>query len=181
MRKQLWLGLILAIVAAVLLIPASSTSASNHCRIPRGGDTDNNGIGDAGVQVVCNYTSVYAEDVNGDYYWDLGDGRVYTSPGVSSIADLDQATLDVCYYQVHTKGDFGNDPFMNSGDISNMIRCQGYSGVSTYHYQIVSQDDPRYVGNPDWAIWGTWEYHVLTVSGSGNLVRTIEAHLNNPH
>ena len=33
------------------------------------------------------------------------------------------------------------------------------------------QPVPRYTGNPDWAIWGTWEYHVLTISGFGNLVR----------
>lgn len=31
--------------------------------------------------------------------------------------------------------------------------------------------DPRYQGDPDWAVWGTWEYHVLTESKLGNLVR----------
>lgn len=150
-----------------------SAASSDVCKIPRGGDADNNGIGDAGVQVVCDYTALYAYDVSGAYYWDLGDGRVYTSAGIDTIDDLDQDTLSVCNYQVHTRGSFNNDPYMDSGDISNMIRCYGYDGNATYHYQIVSQDDPRYTGNPDWAIWGTWEYHVLTESGSGNIVHTL--------
>ena len=36
---------------------------------------------------------------------------------------------------------------------------------------VVSQSDPRYTGNPDQAVWGTWEYHVNTESGLGNLAR----------
>ena len=148
-----------------------SAASSGVCKIPRGGDADNNGIGDVGVKVVCNYTSVYAYDYVGDWYWDLGDGRLYGT--VSTIDDLDQATLSVCDYQVHTKGTFENDPYMDSGVISNMIHCYGYDGNATYHYQIVHSTDPRYTGNPDWAIWGTWEYHVLTESGKGNLVHTL--------
>jgi hypothetical protein len=38
----------------------------------------------------------------------------------------------------------------------------------------VHETDPRYTGNPDWAVWGNWEYHVLTETGSGNLVRRPE-------
>jgi len=38
----------------------------------------------------------------------------------------------------------------------------------------VHETDPRYRGNPDWAIWGTWEYHVLTISEYGNLVRPMK-------
>ncbi|MCZ7578552.1 MAG: hypothetical protein M5U18_16480 [Dehalococcoidia bacterium] len=164
--------LIFVAMAVIAILPATLGSAAtgSACKIPKGGDADNNGIGDADVQVICNYDSVYAYDDAGDYYWDLGDGRVYTSPGISNIEDLDQTTLSVCDYRIHTKGDFGNDPYMNSGDISNMIRCHGYDGVATYHYQIVSNDDPRFRGDPAYAIWGTWEYHVLTESGTGNYI-----------
>ena len=169
MKRLLILCAVVAALVALPIVPASAATGDN-CKIPRGGDADNNGIGDAGVQVVCNYDSVYAYDANGDYYWDLGDGRGDTTAGITSVADLDAATLSVCDYRVHSKGDFGNNQFMDSGDISNMIRCYGYEGTSTYHYQIVSQEDPRYTGNPDFAIWGTWEYHVLTESHSGNLV-----------
>ncbi|MEK7605788.1 MAG: hypothetical protein AAB478_04700 [Patescibacteria group bacterium] len=157
-----------------------SAASSSVCKIPNGGDADNNGIGDAGVRVVCNYTSVYAYDSSDAYYWDLGDGRIYTSAGITTIDDLDQDTLSVCDYQVHTKGSFNNDPYQDTGVISNMIRCSGFGGNATFNYQIVHSDDPRYTGNPDWAIWGDWEYHVLTESGSGNVVQTIVAHLNRP-
>jgi hypothetical protein len=155
-------------VAATSPVSAANSSV---CKIPKGGDADNNGSADAGVQVVCNYTSVYAYDASEAYYWDLGDGRIQTSAGITSIADLDQATLSVCDYQIHTKGTFENDPFQDSGVISNMIRCHGYDGNATFNYQIVHETDPRYTGNPDWAIWGEWEYHVSTESGVGNLVR----------
>lgn len=165
--------MILGLLMALAIIPSGASAAGkpSNCMIPNGGDADNNGIGDVGVQVVCNYDSIYASDASGAYYWDLGDGRIYTSSGISSIADLDQTTLDTCYYRVHTQGTFNNDPYMDTGVISNMIRCSGYSGTSTYHYQIVDTTDPRYRGIPELSIWGNWEYHVLTESGSGNLAR----------
>lgn len=131
-------------------------------------DSDGNGIPDAGVKVNGHYTSVYAYDANGLFYWDLGDGRVQGNVG--SIDELDASTLTVCDYVNNYRADFGNDPFMDSGWIQNHIRCSGYDDNGTYNYLIVSQSDPRYTGNPDWAVWGTWEYHVLTVSGEGNLV-----------
>lgn len=166
------LTIILGLVALAAIPAAASAASGQNCKIPRGGDADNNGIGDAGVQVVYNYDSVYAIDANGDYYWDLGDGRVYTTPGITSIEDLEAETLDVCDYRIHTKGTFENTPYQDSGVISNMIRCSGFSGTSTYHYQIVHESDPRYRGIPDLAEFGgTWEYHVLTESGSGNLAR----------
>jgi hypothetical protein len=64
-----------------------------------------------------------------------------------------------------------DDPFLDSGWIKNNSRCHGHEGNSTYTYVIVHQSDPRYRGNPDRAIWGTWEYHVDARSGQGNLVR----------
>lgn len=132
-------------------------------------DQDGNGYPDAGVYVNGHYTSVYAYDAGGDWYWDLGDGRVLGSVGV--IEDLDVATLTRCDYVINYRADFGNDPFMNEGWIQNHINCSGFDDNGQYNYLIVSQADPRYTGNPDWAVWGTWEYHVLTESGSGNLVK----------
>jgi hypothetical protein len=131
-------------------------------------DADNNGYPDAGVSVVGHYTSVYAYDTL-DWYWDLGDGRVQGTVG--SIADLDPATLTTCDYVVNYRATFGNDPFMDSGWIQNLINCYGFDDNGQYNYLIVHRTDPRYEGNPAWAVWGDWEYHVLTESHSGNLVR----------
>lgn len=131
-------------------------------------DADRNGIADAGVTVTGKYTSVYAYDDKGDWYWDLGDGRVQGTVG--SVDGLDAETLTVCDYQVVYRGKYENDPFLDSGWIINNINCSGYDDDGTYSYLIVHNTDPRYTGNPDWAVWGTWEYHTLIESGSGNLV-----------
>jgi len=131
-------------------------------------DADNNGYPDVGVVVSGHYTSLYAYDAFGDWYWDLGDGRVLGTVG--SVDDLDQNMLTVCQYVINFRGRFDNDPFLDSGWIQNHINCSGFDDNGHYNYLIVHETDPRYRGNPDWAIWGTWEYHVLTVSGQGNLV-----------
>jgi len=162
-------------VLLLLAIPVSSASAdattvpgqTEKARI----DADENGYPDVGVVVTGHYYSVYAEDGNGSYYWDLGDGRVYSSPGIESIADLEQATLTTCDYIVNYRGTFENDPYMDTGWIMNNIRCHGYEGNTHYKYLIVNESDPRYRGNPEYAVWGNWEYHVLAESGVGNLVR----------
>lgn len=133
-------------------------------------DADNNGYPDAGKYVNGHYTSVYAYDNNGAYHWDLGDGRVY---GVPSIGDLEQETLTRCDYVNNYRADFGNNPYMDEGWIQNHINCKGYDDNNHYNYLIVSQTDPRYTGNPDWSIWGTWEYHGLTQSHLGNLVKPV--------
>ena len=101
-------------------------------------DADNNGFPDAGVQVVGNYRAT------------------------STFGDT------VCTVRVNYKGDFGNDAYLNSGEIQNHWICDGPDGHQTYNYVIVSNTDPRYSGDPDWAIWVTWEYHVLTQGGQGN-------------
>lgn len=131
-------------------------------------DADNNGYPDAGYYVNGHYYSVYAYDMNGDYYWDLGDGRVQGTVG--SVEELDQETLTVCDYVINYRADFGNDPYMNTGWIQNIIRCSGYDDNSNYKYFIVHEQDPRYTGDPEWAVWGTWEYHGYVVSRLGNLV-----------
>lgn len=163
-------------VFAISISPAladctgTTTQVRGHCKDDRY-DKDRNGYPDAGVYVNGHYTSVYAYDAVGDWYWDLGDGRVQGTAG--SVEALDQSTLTVCNYQVNYRADFGNDPFMNAGWIINAINCSGYDDNGTYLYLIVHETDPRYTGNPDWAVWGTWEYHVLVEGGpgaQGNLV-----------
>jgi hypothetical protein len=159
-------------VIAALVVPLSTalaapTTVPGHTSDRT--DADGNGYADVGVVVNGHYTSVYAYDASGAYYWDLGDGRIQGT--VDSIDDLDQSTLSRCDYVVNYRGTFENDPYQDTGWIQNMIHCSGYDGNATWHYQIVNESDPRYTGNPDWAIWGNWEYHVLTESGTGNLVR----------
>lgn len=73
---------------------------------------------------------------------------------------------DGCSYKVQYRGDFGGDPYLDNGWMTNNIQCDD---GSAYNYLIVHESDPRYTGNPDLAIWNTWELHVMTESGSGNL------------
>lgn len=166
MRKTL--VLLALLVAALGLAAAAPTTVPGHTDRY---DSDNNGYPDVGEEVNGHYTAVYAYDANGDWYWDLGDGRVQGT--VSSIDDLDQETLTTCDYVNNYRATFGNDPFMDTGWIQNHINCHGYDDNNTYNYLIVHETDPRYRDNPDWAIWGDWEYHALTQSGYGNLVRPV--------
>ncbi len=159
------------LLVGVALPAAGSTIVPGHQQDRY--DTDGNGFPDEGVAVNGKYESVYAYDANGDWYRDLGDGRVQGT--VDAIDELDQETLTVCDYRVQYRGSFENDAFLDTGWIKNNINCSGYDDNSTYHYVIVHETDPRYRGNPDWAIWGSWEYHVLTISGQGNLVRPSNA------
>ncbi len=166
-------GLLVVLAVSLVMIAAGAVAAGTLVPGHDGRhDGDNNGYPDAGKIVNGKYESVYAYDENGDYYWDLGDGRIYST--VDSIEDLDAATLTVCTYQVQYRGDFGNDPYMDSGWIINAINCVGYD-PGTYLYLMVHKTDPRYTGNPDWALWGDWEYHVLVESGTGNWVKRFAA------
>jgi hypothetical protein len=138
-------------------------------------DANGNGYADTGYKVNRHLTPIYAYDYNGDWYWDLDDGRIYGT--VPSIADLDTSTLTVCKYVENSRGAYNDTPYLDSGWILNTIVCTGKErGV--YVYQIVHKSDPRYTGNPDLAIWGDWEYHVLTISGYGNLVTRFPAWVN---
>jgi hypothetical protein len=132
-------------------------------------DKDNNGYPDAGATVTGKYTSVYAYDASGKWYWDLGDGRVQGN--VSSLSALNQSTLTTCDYQVQYRGNFENDPYLNSGWIKNEINCKGYDDNGTYNSTIVHKTDKRYSGNPALSIWGEWEYQVNTMAKNGNLAR----------
>ncbi len=168
MKKHRFMFLLVVLLGVLMAVPAvlAGTTVPGH---DGKWDADNNGYPDAGVEVNGHYTSLYAYDAAGNWYWDLGDGRIQGT--VASVADLDQATLTTCDYVNNYRADFGNDPFMNSGWIQNHINCSGYDDNGQYNYLIVHETDPRYTGNPDWAIWGSWEYHVLTISGQGNLVQ----------
>ncbi len=160
------LVVILLLVTSVSVVSAGTTVPGHE---KDRNDVDENGYPDAGVYVNGHYTSVYAYDAIGDWYWDLGDGRVQGS--VASLDDLDQSTITTCDYVVNYRADFNNDPYMNQGWIQNHINCYGYDDNNQYNYLIVSDEDPRFTGNPEWSVWGTWEYHVNTESGSGNFVR----------
>ena len=134
------------ITAAVVVLGVFGSGTANAASVPgQSGaryDSDKNGYPDAGLVVSGNYTDSYADP----------DG--------------------VCEVRVNYRGAFENDPYMDSGWIQNHYRCVAPDGtVSTYEYLIVNESDPRYTGNPDTAVWGNWEYKVLTESGSGNLVR----------
>jgi hypothetical protein len=132
-------------------------------------DLDGNGFPDRGAVVSGHYLSLYAYDAHGAWYWDLGDGRVQGTVG--SVDDLDAATLTRCDYVINYRGAFDNDPFLDTGWITNHIRCDGYAPSAVYNTLFVHKTDPRYVGNPALAIWGDWEIHVDTQSGFGNWAR----------
>jgi hypothetical protein len=168
--KALYTTTLLVLALALCVSPAwAGTSVPGHQR--DSWDKDDNGIPDEGVTVVGHYTALYAYDMLDDWYWDLGDGRIQGTVG--SVEELDQETLTTCNYVNNYRAKFENTPYMDSGWIQNHILCSGYDDNNEYNYLIVHETDPRYVGNPDWAIWGTWEYHALTISGFGNLVRPI--------
>ncbi|MEK7638686.1 MAG: hypothetical protein AAB388_00850 [Patescibacteria group bacterium] len=159
-----------AAIATLLLLVATSVTEASTTVVPghERFDADHNGHPDAGQFVNGHYTSVYAYD-DANWYWDLGDGRVQgTVPGIEY---LDPEFLTVCDYVINYRADFGNDEFMNTGSILNLINCSGYDDNNQYNYLIVHKDDPRYTGNPDWAVWGDWEYHNLITSKFGNLVK----------
>lgn len=168
-RLMLCVG-VLVLLAFPATFAGAATTVPGHTgdRI----DADGNGFPDEGVVVVGHYYSVYAYDGSGGWYLDLGDGRVQGNVG--SIDELDQATLTTCKYVNNYRATFENDPFMDSGWIMNNIRCRGYDDNGFYRYGIVHESDPRYRGNPEWSIWGSWEFHEYIGSGYGNLVRPMK-------
>ena len=159
--------------AAIVLAAATLSAQTAVPGHARNMDQNGNGFPDVGVAINGHYESIYAYDALGGWYWDLGDGRLQGT--VSDPAQLDQATLTTCDYVVNYRGTFEDTPFQDTGWIMNQINCTG-AEHGTYHYLFVHESDPRYTGNPEWAIWGTWEYHVLVESGTGNLVKKLPRH-----
>lgn len=167
--------LMLFVLSLVLTFGVGSTMAGSPCD-STGSSTAVPGHCDRDGTVVGHYTSVFAyEGAYGpeyypqeDWYWDLGDGRIFGT--VDSIAELDQDRLTVCDYVVNYRGDFMGDPYQDTGWIQNHINCTGYDDDNHYNYLMVHESDPRYTGEGI-PLWDEWEYHVLTISGWGNLAR----------
>lgn len=183
--KRVILTLLLSGLLAITAAPvAAGTAVPGH-------------EGKTSGTVVGHYVAHYWEDANGDYVWDLGDGRGYSAFSGwvadeslggwtgATVADLD-AWLDAeraklaelhtsCETTVNYRGDFGDDPYLDMGVIQNHDRCMIEGKRRTFNAMIVHESDPRYEGDPDNAIWGTWEYHVKTESGVGNLARPMHA------
>jgi hypothetical protein len=114
------------------------------------------------------YTSLYAWDANGDWYFDLGDGREQGTVG--SVEELDDTTLTVCDYVVVYRGDFEGTPFLANGWIRNNIKCSGhaYSRTQTFNTLYVHETDRRWSEDLE-PIWGTWGIAVDAVGGVGNV------------
>lgn len=161
-RRRLLRGVVAGTALATVPtgIGIAQTSKSNYK------DEDDNGYPDEGEVVTGAYKAVYAYDDNGDFYFDLGDGRVQGT--VDSIDDLDQSTLTVCDYTVQYRGKFENDPFLDTGWVKNQINCKGYDDDGNYNFIIVHETDPRYTGDRPETFGGDWEYHVDVEGGFGN-------------
>lgn len=133
-------------------------------------DEDGNGIADEGEVVTGRYRALYAYDANGDFYTYNLTNRRLEGGTVDSLDDLDPATRTVCHDTVQYRGTLENDPFQDTGWIKNAIRCEG-ADRGSYSYLFVHETDTRYTGDGP-ATWGDWEYHVLMVSGAGNVLIT---------
>lgn len=141
-------NLAIVVIGILLLSFVSIGTASAATTVPgQSGprvDADNNGYPDEGQVVNGNYNDTYSDN-DGD-----------------------------CVVRVIYQGSFENDAYLDNGWIQNHYRCVAPDGsVTTYNYLIVHETDPRYTDNPDWAVWGNWEFTVLTQGGSGNLVRPV--------
>jgi hypothetical protein len=125
-RSAMVMALAVAMVLSTIGVASASTVVPGH---QDRYDADNNGYPDAGQYVNGVYTSLYAYDANGDWYWDLGDGR--TGGTVGSVDDLDQDDSDRLPLRNVYRADFGNDPFMDAGWIINNINCRATRRVPT--------------------------------------------------
>lgn len=65
-----------------------------------------------------------------------------------------------CDYIVNTLGDFGGNPYLNDGQMLNVVKCPDGS-VVTYH--IFHKTHPAFTGERT-QIWGSWEYFATTNS-----------------
>lgn len=131
--------------AVLVCFFAAATASAQTTLVPghRKADGDGNGSADAGILVNNHYRQV-----------------------VEFAPDF------VCTYVVNTRGDFNNDPYLDSGRIMNSIRCTIGGQTVVYNYVIVDETHRRFTGDPDWAEYGgVWEYILLTESGLGNIVR----------
>lgn len=131
------------VFSLVLCLFAASTASAQSTLVPghQKADKDGNGIADAGI------------NVNNHYSFTIAYAPDY-----------------VCTYVVNTRGDYGNTPYLDSGRIMNMIRCDIGGATYTYQYFFVHASDPHYTGEGT-PIWGTWEWFNLVESHLGNTLR----------
>ena len=129
---------VVAVALGLLTMAGAPTASAKRADDPKW-DQDANGFADEGVVVSGQNRPVYAYDANGDWYWDLDDGRVLGS--VDSVAELDQATLSRCDYVDNYRGTFENNAFQDTGWIQNHITCSGYDGHGHWNYLIVHESD----------------------------------------
>ena len=139
-------------------------------------DGNDNGLPDVGVIVSGRYTSFMAFDDLGNFYWDFGDGTIYTFPTGLDIDDLDEATLSICDNPIIYSGEFNDDDVLDNGWFIEKERCYGYDFAEpriSVHL-MVHESDPRYSGDDPNLIFcvasGCWEYQVASVSGSGSIL-----------
>lgn len=138
---------------------------NNGSTVVTGHQTDDGSIPNGIVN--GKYKALYASDNSGDWFFDLGDGRIQGTVG--SVDELDQSTLTVCNYEVIYRGDFMGDPFLDNGWIRNNISCSGYlyENTQTFNTLYVHETDPRYSEELE-PIWGSWGIFVDAVGGTGN-------------
>ncbi|MEX2562894.1 MAG: hypothetical protein WD358_06525 [Nitriliruptoraceae bacterium] len=152
-------------MATALMLSALAPAIASSTIVP-GHQTDDGSIPEGTVN--GRYTALYAWDANGDWYFDLGDGREQGTVG--SVDELDDSTLTVCDYVVVYRGDFEGTPFLANGWIRNNIRCSGYaySRTQTFNTLYVHETDHRWSEDLE-PIWGTWGIAVDAVGGVGNV------------
>tara|TARA_R100001143_G_C3361257_1_gene136209 strand:- start:25238 stop:25825 length:588 start_codon:yes stop_codon:yes gene_type:complete len=146
-------------------IASHNVSNDINSTVVRGHQTDDGSIPNGTVN--GKYKALYAWDADGNWYFDLGDGRVQGSVG--SIDELDESTLTVCDYVVIYRGDFEGTPFLANGWIRNNIKCNGYAydKAQTFNTLYVHETDRRYSKDLE-PIWGSWGILVDTIGGVGN-------------
>ena len=160
-----------AAVAALSTVGFAGTAAASDLSNERSIDVNVPGHqGRDGDEMVVSQwiTGVYYEDADGNYFWVIGDGRVYGSPGVTTLDDLDPETTVTYDYVVVSKGQFGDDPGLDNGVIFNRIK--GDDG-SIMILRIVHNTHPSYTGEGIPEYQGEWEYTVLATNGVGNIVK----------
>ncbi len=146
-------------------IASHNISNEINSTVVRGHQTDDGSIPNGTVN--GKYKALYAWDAGGDFYFDLGDGRVQGT--VDSVGELDESTLTVCDYVVTYRGDFEGSDFLANGWIRNNIKCSGYAydRTQTFNSLYVHETDRRYSEDLE-SIWGTWGILVNAIGGVGN-------------
>jgi len=180
MKNYLWLFVVflIAMITMTDTVEAQLTwpikAVGIHGEFLDGNDND---LPDVGVIVSGRYTSFIAFDSLGNFYWDFGDGTIFTFPTGIDIDDLNETTLSICDNQIIYQGEFNDDDVLDNGWIIEKERCYGYNFAEPriFVYLMVHESDPRYTNDPDQVVActasGCWEYQTAVVSGNGNILK----------